>query len=404
MIGLAIAYLWQRGLTTALNVALLAISVAMLVLLLQFGHQAEDRFLTDTQGIDLVVGAKGSPLQLVLSSVYHLDEPTGNIPFEGLALLREHPGVAQAIPLALGDNFAGFRIVGSEPALLDLYGAKLASGQLFARSSEVVIGAGVAAATGAGLGQRFVGSHGLGEEGEGHDEAPFEVVGILAPTRTVADRLIVTPLESVWDVHGLPHTGRAGGDHHHTRDADPEVQPEITAVLVQYRNPAAAVHLPPMINRQTSMQAASPAREGARLIGLFAAAIDAIGVFAWLLAATGGLAIFVTLYNAIQARTADLALLRVMGAGQWQVFAVVMFEGLIVAVLGSVAGIALAHGLLWGADLLYPAVAEAGISATRFYLDELLILAAVAAIGLVAALLPASGVYRGSLMPILNRA
>jgi putative ABC transport system permease protein len=405
VIALVLAYLRDRKLTSALNIALLAISVAMLALLLQFARQAEDRFLADGQEVDLVVGAKGSPLQLVLSAVYHLDEPTGNIPLSALATLRQNPGVASATPLALGDNFNGFRIVGTEPDYLGLYDAGIASGRLFERSSEAVIGSKVASATGAGIGQKFIGSHGLGGEGGGHDHAPFEVVGILAPTGTVADRLIVTSLESVWDVHGIAPPAVPESDHDHAAhaDTDHEPNPEITAVLVTYRNPAGALSPPSMIDRQTNMQAASPAREGARLIALFEAAIDALGVFGWLLAGTGGLAIFVALYNAVRAREGDLALLRVMGAGRTYVLSIVMLEGFVVALLGGLAGIALAHGLLWGAGELYPAVSEAGIGVTRFYAEELLILATVGAIGLVASLLPAMAVYRGSLMPILNR-
>jgi putative ABC transport system permease protein len=412
LIRLVLAYLRDRPLTAALNIALLAISVAMLVLLLQFARQAEDSFLDNAGGVDLVVGAKGSPLQLVLSAVYHLDEPTGNIPSEALASLRGNPAVRSAIPLALGDNFEGYRIVGTEPEFLSLYAASLASGRIFSRSSEVVLGADVARSTGAAIGQKFLGSHGLGDDGAAHEHAPFVVVGILAATGTVSDRLILTPLESVWDVHGIEHHDEIGhadeshGAHEHeghegTEGARP--MPEITAVLVTYRNPAAAVRLLPMINRQTNMQAASPAREGVRLIGLFDAAIDAIAVFGWLLAATGGLAIFAALYNAVRAREGDLALLRVMGASRTYVFSIVLVEGIAVAVIGAMCGIALAHLLLWGAATFYPTVAEAGISPFRLYPDEFIILAGVAAIGLVAALLPAITVYRGSLMPILTR-
>jgi putative ABC transport system permease protein len=411
LIRLVFAYLRDRALTAVLNIALLAISVAMLVLLLQFARQTEDSFLKNAGAVDLVVGAKGSPLQLVLSAVYHLDEPTGNIPSTALATLRRNPAVASAIPLALGDNFQGYRIVGTEPAFLSLYEASLASGRIFSRSSEIVIGAEVARSTGAGIGQKLVGSHGLGEDAGAHDHAPFVVVGILAPTGTVADRLILTPVQSVWDVHGIEHHGtiaRSDEEHGAHRHEAQEGQgnalaPEITAVLVIYRNPAAAVRLPPMINRQTNMQAASPAREGARLIILFSAAIDAIGVFGWLLAATGGLSIFAALYSAVRAREGDLALLRVMGASRAYVFLIVVVEGTVLACLGAVCGIALAHVLLWGATEFYPAVADAGISARRVYADEFAILAGVAVIGLAAALLPAIGVYRGSLMPILTR-
>jgi putative ABC transport system permease protein len=412
LIRLVVAYLRDRPLTAAFNMALLAISVAMLVLLLQFARQAEDSFLKNAGGVDLVVGSKGSPLQLVLSAVYHLDEPTGNIPSEALATLRGNPAVATAIPLALGDNFHGFRIVGTEPEFLSLYEARLAEGRIFGRSSEVVIGADVARSTGVRIGQKFVGSHGLGDEGGAHDHAPFVVAGILAPTGNVADRLILTPLESVWDAHGIEHSGEIGhaGEEHEAHDYEAHAEsgteqaaPEITAVLVTYRNPAAAVRLPPMINRQTNMQAASPAREGARLFGLFGAAIDAIGVFGWLLATTGGLAIFAALYNAVRARQGDLALLRVMGASRGYVFSIVVVEGVVVALIGALCGIAIAHLLLWGAAEFYPAVAEAGFSARRFYPEELAVLAGVVTIGFAAALLPAITVYRGSLMPILIR-
>ena len=116
MIGLSLAYLKDRGLNTALNILLLALSVASLVILLLFSSQLENRFDKDAQGIDMVVGAKGSPLQLILSSVYHVDIPTGNVPLDTVPLLRRQLGVAEAIPLALGDSFRSFRIVGTEPA------------------------------------------------------------------------------------------------------------------------------------------------------------------------------------------------------------------------------------------------------------------------------------------------
>jgi len=407
VLKLVLAYLRDRRLTSVLNVLLLGISVAMLVLLLQFARQSEERFMRGAQGVDLVVGSKGSPLQLVLSSVYQLDRPTGNIPLQALADLRRNPMVASAIPLALGDNFNGFRIVGTEPAYLDLQDAALAKGRMFARPMEVVIGAEVARRTGAKLGQKFVGSHGLGdEEGQEHAHTPFEVVGILAPSGSVADRLILTSVESVWDVHGIAHSEAEaeGHDAHgdHVVASEAGLEPEITAILVGYRNAAAALRLPAMINRQTNMQAASPAVESTRLLTLFDSAIAALGLFGWLLAATGGLAIFVALYNAVRSREGDLALLRVMGASRRFVFSTILVEGLVIAALGAAVGLMLAHGLLWAATQLYPAVAEAGFSASRIYAEELAIAAGVVVIGAIASVLPALRVYRTSLVPILN--
>lgn len=411
MIRLVFAYLGERKLTVALNVLLLAISVGMLVLLLQFSRQAEERFLGGAENIDLVVGAKGSPLQLVLSSVYHLDQPTGNIPLEALGELRANPMVASAIPLALGDNFRGFRIVGTEPALIDLYAAELERGRSFARGLEVVIGADIAATTGAQLGQRFVGSHGLAaDEGEqGHEAPPFVVVGILAPTGKPIDRLILTSVESVWDVHGIEHPAgeHARGGHDHDSAAgereDRGSAAEITAILLGYRSPAAAVRLPAMIDRNTAMQSASPARESARLITLFQPAIEALGLFALLLGGAGAFAVFVTLWSAVRGREGDLALLRVMGASRATIFGTVLLEGAIVALLAAVIGLGFAHGLLWLASRSFPSVAEAGIVPFAFHRDEAAIVAGAVLLGMAAALLPAWNVTRNNLAPILDR-
>jgi putative ABC transport system permease protein len=425
MIRLAWAYMRDRPLTVGLNALLLGIAVATLVLLLQFATQAGERFERDARGIDLVVGAKGSPLQLVLSSVYHIDLPTGNIPLGELARLRADPGVGKAVPLALGDNFEGFRIVGSDSGLLDLYGARIAQGRAFARPSEVVLGADVARRTGAGLGQKFVGSHGLetDPDGEqGHDHAPFETVGILAPTGTALDRLIITSVESVWDVHGIAHDehdddheGEAGHDHadHDDHDHDSEhhdealqaeaPQPEITAILVRYRNAAAAMRLPTQINRQTALQAAAPAAEAARLLGLFGSVIEGARLFGWLLALSAGLSLFVALWSATRAREGDLALLRVMGATPGAVFGTILVEGLLIAAIGAVGGIALAHAAMAAASSAFPTISELGISALRFLLGEAVILGAALTIGLVAAAIPAIRIFRVDLAETLAK-
>lgn len=421
MISLALAYLRERPLTSALNVALLAISVAMLVLLMQFGAQAGERFERDARGVDLVVGAKGSPLQLILSSVFHVDQPTGNIPFSSLALLRRDPAVARAVPLALGDTFRGYRIVGTDASFGELYDTRLAQGRAFEAPLEVVLGADVAAATGAGLGQRFVGSHGLESEpqgDQGHDHAPFETVGILAPTGTVVDRLILTSYESVWDVHGIEHghdgeaheteAHEAHGHDHEDQDEDmgpasrapilqaegSGLEPELTALLVTYRNAAGAIRIPSLINRQTGLQSAVPATETARLLALLGASIEGVRVFAWLLAITGGLAIFVALLNMARMREGDLALLRVMGASRVQVGATVMLEGVITAALGALLGWAGAHGLLMLARRSFDTLAQLGLAAWQVTAQEGLLALGVIAIGALAAAIPALRVYR----------
>jgi putative ABC transport system permease protein len=406
MFGLAFAYLRDRALTTWLNIVLLALAVATLVILLLVSTQLGERFERDARGVDLVVGAKGSPLQLILSSVYHVDMPTGNIPLDSVELLRRNRSVAEVIPLALGDSFRGYRIVGTEASYPALHDAKLAQGRMFAKAGEAVMGAAVARELGATIGQRFVGSHGLSDEegSTGHDEHPFTMVGILAPTGTVLDRLILTSIESVWDVHGIGHEHEHEDQAPHEHDAHeheaeeqtttPRLEPEVTALLVRYRSALGAVQVPGFINRQTEMQAAVPAIETARLLSLFGAGVDGARLFAWLLAAIGGLSIFVALLNAARAREGDLALLRVMGARRGQVFGTVLLEGLLTAAAGVVIGIAAAHLLLVLAVRSFVSLEEIGFDPFRFHPGEAAIALAVLGIGIVAAAIPALGVFR----------
>lgn len=439
MIGLTLAYLKDRALNTALNILLLALGVASLVILLLFSAQLEDRFDRDARGIDMVVGAKGSPLQLILSSVYHVDIPTGNVPLATVAMLRRQLGVGQAIPLALGDNFRGFRIVGTEPAYPALLGARLADGRMFARPMEAVIGADVAAKTGAGLGQRFVGGHGMGggDDGPKHDETPFMVVGRLQRTGTVIDRLILTRIESVWAVHGIEaphdedheheHEGAAGKAHDHDHDHDHEdahdharppghegetaeehaahVSPaEVTAVLVQFNSAIAAVRLPRFINRQTDLQSAVPAVEVSRLLALVGVGLDAVRAFAVLLMITAGLSIFVALLTALREREGDMAMLRVIGASRAAIVGQVVSEGLVLAAAGAALGLLLGHGVIAIAAASIPQLAQLGLDAAAVHPGEALIVGAALLIGVIAALIPALKVFRTDIADTLANA
>lgn len=446
MLQLVFAYLGDRKLTTALNVVLVAIAVAMLTILLSFSQQVSTRFTRDIAGVDLVVGAKGSPLQLILSSVFHVDQPTGNIPADSVELLRRDPAVERVVPLALGDSFRGFRIVGTEAPYLTLHGATFAQGRANAASGEAIIGAEVARKTGAAVGQKFFGSHGLEDDGRAHEQAPFAVVGILKPTGRVIDRLIVTSIETVWDVHGIAHDHDSEGVHDH--DAEPEhdgahahdsdhahgaalekpkpaevkdgsgpgaqtkpgglqergrMRPEVTALLVTYRNASAAVRIPSVVNRQTEMQAAVPATEMARFLSLFGASLAGAEVFGWMMAAVAGLAIFVALFNAVRAREGDLALLRVMGADRLFVAGTVVLEGLVMGVLGTILGIVAGHGLLWLATKRFAVLGDLGFDPFTLQAGTGWIAAGVVAIAMIAALVPALRVYATDIVGSLAR-
>lgn len=431
--GLSLAYLKDRALNTALNILLLTLSVATLVILVLFSSQLAERFERDAQGIDLVVGAKGSPLQLILSSIYQVDVPTGNIPLATVDLLRADPTVAEVIPLALGDSFRGYRIVGTEPAYVENFGGVLAQGQMFAADYQAVIGAQVARETGAGLGQKFVGSHGLSGDGHDHEETPYEVVGILAPTGTVLDRLIVTPVGSIWAAHGFAappvegdaadhddHAGHADdhdhdGDghqdhaaHDHAHDdnaehAEGEAEHaahagggdlEVTALLIKYRSSMAAVRLPNFINKQTELQAAAPAVEMTRLLSLLGVGIDAVRAFAILLMATSGLSIFVALYSALRQREGDMAMLRVMGARPGAIFGHIVLEGVLLAAAGALLGVAVGHAVVAASAASFPQLRDMGLTAARFETAELVIVMAAIGMGALAALIPALKVFR----------
>jgi putative ABC transport system permease protein len=399
---LAFAYARRRPLATALVVLLLAAGTAVVALTLLVARELEGRLTRDAAGIDLVVGAKGSPLQLVLAGVFHVDVPPGNIPLASVAALRANPMIAQAIPLALGDSFRGFRIVGTEAPLVEHYGGRLAAGTLWTKPMEAVLGSEVARAAALGVGGSFTGSHGLAEGGGGHDDESYRVTGVLAPTGTVLDRMALTSVESVWRVHDAHHGAAETPDEHaHEGDAKAadahtagEPPREVTMVLVRYVGPLAAASLPRQINESTNLVAASPAYETARLLSIFGIGIDLLRAFAWLLIAASALMLFVALAQALDERRYDLAILRTLGASRLQVAWVLVAESVALAVAGGLIGLVVAHTIAAFAGMLLPAAAPLAAAAWRPHPEEALVLGIAAAAGILAALWPAWQAYR----------
>lgn len=379
---LLLANLLARPLATLLTVSLVALGMATMTIVTLVTNQVGERMVRDAAGVDLVVGAKGSPLQLVLAGVYHLDVPPGNVPFSALAELRANRLVAQAIPLALGDSFRGFRIVGTEPALLALYGARLARGERFAAPMQAVIGARVAAETGLGVGARFVGTHGLAPGGPEHADAPFVVTGVLAPTGGVVDRLVLTPLESVWLAHE--------GDPADAEERDIlEAERELTLVLVRYASPIAAATLPRAINASDRLQAASPAVESARLFRLAGPGIDGLRAFAAVLLGVAALSVFVALFQALSDRRRELALMRLLGASPARLFGLLLAEGLLSTALGVAAGLAIGHGAVELAGHFLARHGSWTLTGAEFATMAWVVAAGALALGALAAVVPA---------------
>lgn len=418
--------LWAQPLTGVLNLVLLTLGLASVAFVLLARGALSQAFARDLAGIDLVVGAKGSPMQLILSGVFHIDQPTGNVALAEVQALARQPLVAEVIPLSLGDAVGGFRIVGTTPAYLAHYGATLAQGAVWTAPMQAVLGAQAARALGWSVGQRFAGAHGLGGGGAAHAATPYTVSGVLAPCGCVLDRLVLTATESVWQVH-VHHAAPAHADAHapaaHGAEADdaddhphaPAAQPaaaqaaeaeaarEVTVALVRYRSPLAAAVLPRWVNTQTRMQAASPAVEVTRLLGLIgvgARVLEAVGA---VLLASAALSVFIALWNAVRARRADLALLRLLGAPPRRIAALLLGEALWLALLASALALLAAHGLLalsgWAAGGAGGA-AEVGTLlpltalATQWQAIEAVVPALAVGVALLAALLPLAAAYR----------
>lgn len=405
------SYLKSKSLNTALNVVLLSLGIAVIVVLLLFNKQLEEKITQNARGIDLVVGAKGSPLQLILCNIFHIDFPTGNINLAEAERIAKNRFVKKAIPLALGDSYLAYRIIGTTTDYAGLYKAELQKGNWFDHELEVTIGDHVARMTQLNVGDEFASAHGMTSGGHAHDEHQFVVKGILKKTNTVLDNLILTSVESVWHVHDL-HTEE---DHHsdHSGDSTFVASPlvpslpagdstkEITAMLLQYRSPMAAIQLPRFINGQSSLQAASPAFETARLFSILGVGVDILIAFAYVLIFISGLSIFIALYNSLKERRYDLAIMRSMGATRLKLVFTILTEGVVLTLLGSTIGILLGHGVVWLMTGLIEETQKAGISGIVFYSEEWIILAASLLLGIMCALIPAWQAYRTDISKVL---
>ena len=325
---------WQnlkaKPLQTALSLALLGFGVGMVSLMLLTEKQVNDAFERNIKDIDLVLGAKGSPLQLILANVYHIDAPTGNILQREAEKVLKHPYIASGIPLAYGDNHEGYRIVGTEHSYVDHYGVEVAEGRLWEAPFEVTLGARVAANLGMTLGDTFFSAHGLKDQTDIHTDKTFTVVGILEPSGSVVDQLLLTPMASIWKVHA--HEGEV---------VDPATR-EITAMLLKKRNPLAVLTIPNTL-RDTNMQVALPAIEVNRMTQQFGLGTSALRAIAMLIMALSFASIFISVLDNIRARRHELALMRTMGGTPSTLYRLLLLEGGLLSVAGTTLGLILSR-------------------------------------------------------------
>ncbi len=392
--------LTAKPLSTLLSLLLLIMGVGIISLLLLLNQQIQAKFAKNLEGIDMVMGAKGSPLQLILSSVYHIDSPTGNISYKEAKKIAKSPLVKKSIPLAYGDSYKGYRLVGTLPAYVEHYDAQIKEGRLWEHTFEATVGAIAAQALKLKVGDTFYSSHGLSEGMEAHEDHPYKVVGIFENSNSVIDQLLLTNMNSVWSVHDhdappppkskTPNNNKkhsdnhddssvehdhdlqadiaayekakeAAHDHdhdhdhnhnhdhaHHAHDHDHahheetvinEDEKDITAMLLTFRSPMAMMQLPRKVNGQTNMQAALPAIEVNRLFGLMGVGISTLRLIALAIIIISGISIFISLYNSLKDRKYELALMRSMGASRWKLFRMIIQESLLLTFVGFLLGV-----------------------------------------------------------------
>lgn len=392
---IAWSYLWNRKLTTALTVVSVALGVGLISAVLTLRDETQRRFEEEGQSFDIVIGAKGNPLQLVLSTVYFLDAPTGNVDMEIYESLKGNEDITGLFPIGMGDSYSGFRIVGVTRDLMDfspggrtLYA--LASGRYFEAPFEAVIGANVAEETNLKLGDHFVGMHGIiaSSMAEVHENHPYTVVGIMEHSGSPNDRAIFCDLQSVWDAHSHGHEGNDASEHHHP-------EREVTAILVKLATPAIRSEFKNTINRTSNAMAAIPIQVIQKLyeqlLGTAKLVLLAIG---YLVIAISSLSILIGLYMAILQRKRDLAIMRALGATRGEIFGAVIIEAFWVTLLGIGAGWIM--GTVVCMTLDHYLVTQIGfhVPPVRISADLVAAYSAVLLMGLIAGILPAWQAYR----------
>jgi len=379
---------------------LLTLGIGMISLLLLLNKQLDEQFRRNIRGIDMVVGAKGSPLQLILSSIYQIDAPTGNIPLSEVNGLKRNPFIKTIIPLSMGDNYHGFRIVGTNAKYVEHFQAKIAEGNLFRNPMDVTLGSKVAKNSALKIGDTFASSHGLDSDGDAHNDKKYKVAGIFEQTGSVVDQLILTNLESVWEIHEhaeKPAAGIKENDPAHEEEmaeSHNEHEKQITSALIQFRNPMGLITIPRQINENTSMQAALPSIEINRLFSLLGVGIDTLRALALVIIIIAGASVFISLYNSLKERKYEMALMLSMGATRTKLFFMLLMEGIILAVTGYFSGVLLSRIGLW----LFSRAAEQDFhySIREFNLlpEELYLFLGALVLGLLAAALPSLGIYK----------
>ena len=396
---LSIKNIISKPLSSLLSLALLVFGIGIISLLLQLNSLIKTQMDNNLKGIDMVVGAKGSPLQLILSAVYHIDSPTGNISVEDAKKIKNNRMVGSSIDLLYGDNYKGYRIVGTDDEFLDLYDAKIKDCRKWQDPFEVVVGSKIHSKFGLKLDDELMSSHGLRETGEAHADQLFKIVGLLEPSNSVIDQLIVTSPESIWDLHAEHDHSEDEHDDEHDHEHDDE---EITAMLIKFQNPMNIIQFPRQINEETNLQAAVPSYEISRLFKLFGFGIETLTYLAYLIIIVSAFSLFINLFNSMRDRKYEMALIRTLGSSRRQLSFMIIFESLILTTVGFLLGLLVSRlGVMFVSSLMEESL-NYNLNSFGILNEELWLLILSIFIGLISSIIPALQVYNLNISEVLG--
>lgn len=435
LLGLAFKNIIHRRMPSVLMVVLITLGVSIIYVIHDAERQSQSYFTRQIDGVDLVVGAKGSPLQILLSAVYQIDAPTGNIDLSEAYPLSKNKMVDKAIPLAYGDSYRQFRVVGTDLQYADVFHLKINRGRWYHHPLEVVLGHEVATQTGLRIGDTFEGNHGIGEATTEHAHSSlYRVVGILSPNTVAAHRLILTSVHSVWDVHSEVgeeshneeehdahdhHSHEEHHDDHHDHDHDhhPILTPnlwndltaqeidehQLTAVLITFKNRWATLHLPRHIQTETKMMAVLPAVEINKMFEFLGQGLQLFGAISWIIIGLAGLVLFVFFYTMSHERQPEMTLLRLLGMKRYSLSLLISVEAILITTIGYICGYLLGKV---GWIVISKWIMGEGFSNLHqvFVLNQydLRIFLLVIVMGLIGATLPSISVYKASGTPRMD--
>ncbi|KQA21798.1 ABC transporter permease [Vibrio metoecus] len=408
ILNLAWKSLLNRKATALLTVLTVSIAVVLLLGVERIRTQAKESFANTISGTDLIVGGRSGQVNLLLYSVFRIGNATNNIDWKSYQEFSQHPAVKWAIPISLGDSHKGFRVLGTNHSYFEhyRYGSKqpltFSQGREFNGLFETVIGSDVAKALGYQVGSKVVIAHGISDVGfSRHDNLPFTVVGILAPTGTPVDKTVHVSLEAIEAIHVGWESGanlghQPSAEQLAKRDFTPK---QITAMLIGLKSKIQTFALQRQINDYPAepLSAIMPGVALHELWGMMSVAEQALMAISVFVVIAGLLGMLSSLLTSLQERRREMSILRAMGARPQHVFALLVSEASVLTLLGIALGVSILYLLLAVAAPMIASQYGIQIALTGLTPYEWQLLGSVQLAGMVIGFIPALRAYRQSL-------